>query len=351
MSGTPLIWALTGARRGDNAQVLALARAAHERTGARVIEKPLRYNALRLLPNNLIPPSLAVLEKGRRAGVSAPPWPDLVIGAGRRPVPVARWITQRSGGRARLVWLGRPRAPLALFDLVLTTAQYGLPEERNVIMLDLPPAAAPAAPEGLARWREKFSALPGPLTAVLVGGGRWPVLFDASDAARLGRMVEEERARLGGAWIVSTSPRTGQRQARALHETLKKPGYFYYWRDGMEARDNPHRALLALADRFIVTADSASMIAEAVRTGRPVTVFPVRRAALAPRWRASSGLARGLAASGWLSPPRDMAAFVERLRRAGAVRLPGQGDDALKPGWREKGLDAALARIEEMLKS
>jgi len=177
------------------------------------------------------------------------------------------------------------------------------------------------------------------------------VLFDASDAARLGRIVEEERARTGGAWIVSTSPRTGVRQARALHEVLKKPGYFYYWRENMKPGDNPHRALLALADRFIVTAESASMIAEALRTGKPVVLAPMRRSPLAPRWRAESGMARRLAESGWLSPPRDLEAFSARLIQAGAARWPKRGDGALTPGWRERGMDEALARIEELLKS
>ena len=37
-----------------------------------------------------------------------PPWPDLVIGIGRRTVPVARWIQEQSGGRTNLVRLGHP---------------------------------------------------------------------------------------------------------------------------------------------------------------------------------------------------------------------------------------------------
>jgi mitochondrial fission protein ELM1 len=49
----------------------------------------------------------------------------------------------------------------------------------------------------------------------------------------------------------------------------------YRWR--ADDPDNPS-ALLALADRFIVTADSASLLAEACATGKPVQLFewPVR---------------------------------------------------------------------------
>jgi len=237
--GQKRIWVLTGARAGDNAQALALAEMVQEacENDSIVEEKRLSYNALRFLPNILIPPSQAVLQQAARAQLT-PPWPDLVIGVGRRSVPVARWIRQRNPA-ARIVWLGRPRAPLAWFDLLLTTPQYGLPEDLpNVVMLDLPPAAPPVNDEEeLARWREKFAHLPRPWTGVLVGGARWPVLFDAEDARRLGRAVERFRAAVGGSWLVSTSPRTGIRQARALHEALARPGWFFFWRGGSGLHD------------------------------------------------------------------------------------------------------------------
>ena len=39
-----------------------------------------------------------------------PGYPDLVIGMGRRVVPIARWIKRDSGGRSRVVLLGRKAA-------------------------------------------------------------------------------------------------------------------------------------------------------------------------------------------------------------------------------------------------
>ncbi len=358
MPKRPLIWALTGKRVGDNAQVQALARAVAAAGGAEVVEKPLNYSSLRLLPNILIPPGTAVLDAGSRRLVEAGPWPDLVIGVGRRSVPVARWIRKVSEGRARLVWLGRPRAPLDWFDLVITTAQYGLPEEHpRVVMVDLPPATSAASPKDLEVWRERFSDLPRPHVAVLAGGERWPIRFDAAEAHRLGRAINALVQRLGGSWIVSTSPRTGIRQSRALREVLKKPGYYYYWRDSWREKreENPYPALLALADAFVVTSDSASMIAEAVRSGRPVLVHRLPRSPLAPRWSARSGLGRRLAELGILSPPRDMNAFCDRLEARGLIRfLPDDGRAELtsgSPALREKDLEGAIARILRMLRS
>ena len=362
-----IIWLLLGRRAGDNAQVLALGEMLRRRLAvrgarARVEEKRLEWTPVRALPNWLLPPTLRVLPSPARAQF-APPWPDVVIGVGRRAVPVARWI-QRRNRATKLVWLGRPRAPLKWFDLVLSTAQYGLPRADNVILLDAPPAPLPEMdPAALARWRERFAHLPRPWIAVLVGGARWPLKFDAADAKALGRAVLALRDRTGGSWIVSTSPRTGIRQARALHEALDPPGMFWFWREGSR-RENPHRALLALADGFIVTADSASMIAEALNTGKSVWLheLPVQRPFV--RWRARGGLMRRLAEWGLLSPPRDMGAFCARLVQQGRARwlreevaapaAPPGGALGEAPGgadvaWRNAGFEEALKRIESWL--
>ena len=61
------------------------------------------------------------------------PWPDLVLLAHQSNENVARWIRRQSGGRTRLVLLGRPWAPAEAFDLVVTTPQYDLPEAANVL--------------------------------------------------------------------------------------------------------------------------------------------------------------------------------------------------------------------------
>jgi hypothetical protein len=58
---------------------------------------------------------------------------------------------------------------------------------------------------------------------------------------------------------------------RVLREDLGVPTHFYAWQPG--AADNPYFGYLALADAFIVTADSVSMLAEACATGKPLYLF------------------------------------------------------------------------------
>ena len=85
----------------------------------------------------LFPISVGAPVDRRERHSLQPPWPDLVIGIGRRTVPVARWIREQNGGRTELIRLGHPRAPNELFDLVITTRQYPVPPGENVVTLPL----------------------------------------------------------------------------------------------------------------------------------------------------------------------------------------------------------------------
>lgn len=321
----PIVWVLLGRRTGDNAQALAVGQAVAAATGGHMIPKPLEYNALYHTPNLLLGASLRSLRHDRHSTFS-PPWPDLVIGVGRRSVPVARWIKAQSDGAAILVQIGRPRAPLDWFDLVVTTPQYRLPEEPNVLALLLPPLSGPAQGGAeLARWRETFAPLPRPWIGVLVGGARAPYRFDGEAARALARGADALAGRLGGALIVTTSPRTGAAQSRILAEAVSSPAHCNLW---SASADNAHQAILALADRFIVTGESVSMLAEACLTGKPVAIHQLPRQGLYPAWSGERGFGRRLARSGLASPPRDPQAVVRRLVEAGHATILGAPEQA-----------------------
>ena len=322
-----LVWVLQGSRQGDNAQARELA----ARLPARVETKLLRYSWLHGLPNYLLGARLASVAKGAES--LAPPWPDLVIAIGRRSVPVARWIKKMSGGRTRLVHLGRPRAALDIFDLVITTPQYGLPAAPNVIELTLPLVPEQLLPDReLASWRDAFADLPRPLIAALVGGPTWPFLMRGQEMTGLIDNAERMRKALGGSLIVTASPRTPPELFRKAVAVLGVHSRHFTWSPG---QGNPYRALLQLADHFIVTSDSVSMLTEGLRTGKPVDVYrlPVRswpRLSL-KRWPFSL-----LAEKGILAPPRDVGSLVSRLIESnhvgvlgvdGGIRAPLASDD------------------------
>jgi mitochondrial fission protein ELM1 len=287
-------WVLQGAHAGDNAQARALAHL----LGVEITLKQLFFTHFRHVPNVFLRASLASLDRARSAPF-APPYPDLVIAVGRRSVPVARWIKMQSGGKTRLVQMGRPRAPSGWFDLLITTPQYGLPPGPNVIQLPLPlTQERPLSDEDRALWSEHFGHLPRPWTGVLVGGSRFPSVLGIEGARDLGQAV----SKLPGSVLVSTSPRTAPQEVDAMAAALTGKHYLHRWaRNG----ENPHQAILALADRFLVTSDSISMLAEAFATGKPVERFQLARSPLAISWPAKTGFAAWLARNGLVSPPRD----------------------------------------------
>jgi mitochondrial fission protein ELM1 len=334
-----LVWLLTGDKGGDNAQMRSLAKAA----GLQPVEIPLAFNELHRRSNLRLGASTRSLTDAARANLQ-PPWPDVVLSSGRRGVPIARWIKSQSGGRTKLIHVGRPWGRLAWFDLVFAMPQYGLPERANVFQARMPfnrpdPQALAAAGE---KWRERFAAYPRPWIGVLVGGRSAPFVFDVAEATELGRTVSQRASAQGGSVLAVTSPRTGEAATAALKDAMTAPGFVHAWRAGDS--DNPYLAILALADELIVTTDSGSMLAEAIRSGKPVAIAPLprrlgkrrRRVALMrkfmPRWLFDQCIDMGVFTS-----VRDMSSLQQRLV-----------DEQLASLLNGKSLDRKIAFIDDI---
>lgn len=305
----PRVWVLLGARKGDNRQLLALADA----LGWPYELFEVRYNALFSLPNLLLGPTRLTVRSCRPT--PEPPWPDLVLAIGQRSVPFARWIKMKSGGWSKLVQLGRPRAPLDWFDLILTTPQYRLPERPNVQLLPLPVHDLTRAGLDAAAgaWRDRLSHLPRPRMAVIVGGPSWSYGFDTTSARRIARRADVIARQLGGGLMITTSPRTPPACADALEQGITVPHTLYRF-DRERGADNPYNAFLGMADRILVTEESASCLAEVCAAGVPVTVLPLpKRPGLRLVERIAAGPAHRvfarLAVAGLATPPRDIGAI------------------------------------------
>jgi mitochondrial fission protein ELM1 len=308
------VWVLLGHKAGDNHQLLALA----ETLGVPYAARHLRYRPTELLSNLLLGPNLHGLRADSRAGL-APPWPRLVLTAGRRNEPVARWIRREAGAFVRLVHVGRPWSDPDQFDLIVTTPQYALAGRANVMQVELPLQRPPDPADAGAR-ADRFSALPRPWIALLVGGTSGMYQLDTAKAERLARGADTLARELGGSLLVTTSPRTPPAAAARVAATITAPHFFYRWRP--DAPDNPYAAFLALADRLIVTGESASMLAEACATRRPVYIFDMddrHDAAPGAGWRR---LRNALRYRAWthhlaqrLAPPR-MRRDIGRLHAA-----------------------------------
>jgi mitochondrial fission protein ELM1 len=276
-SATTRIWLLQGKLAGDNGQVLALGEFLAATHGWTIDLKPIAP-ALRQAGKQVFPrrPAARVFASG---GMAAP-WPDLVIACGSTPCVIAQWIKRLSGGRALHVQLGRLGARPEDIDLILETAQYGIAAMPNLMPLTLPfvrrdPARREAA---LAAWQPELAKLPRPWLGVLVGGPASPIRFGAEEASRLRRRIGELQRSLGGSVLVGYGPRTpitvqGILEAGRPESGLSESGGAHRFFGWPPPSPNPYPALLALADRFLVTCDSASMIADACVTDKPVELF------------------------------------------------------------------------------
>ncbi|MGH0037086.1 MAG: mitochondrial fission ELM1 family protein [Myxococcota bacterium] len=338
----PRTWLLVGEKPGDNAQSRALAEALgwpyEER---RLVVRPRWQQA-----KPPVRPSLAHLDLDRSDPLE-PPWPDLVIAIGRRLSSPALWIKARSGGRTRIVLLGKPRRLLRRFDLVVAASQYRLPERGNVVRLDLPLLGADpgAIAEASERWRPRWRDWPRPLTGVLVGG---PVRRLRLDAEVAGELVAGCRALLesdGGRLVVTTSRRTPAEVVEVLARGLPEGAELH--RFGDPGAENPYLGLLGLADRLVVTSDSVSMMVEVARARKPLAIFPLpeRHTLWSRIWPPSRDLAvipqvlRSRGQASWLgepfvdpaaAPPDETEAVAERVRRL--LADPGRGVAASVPG-------------------
>ena len=73
----------------------------------------------------------------------------------------ALWVQDQSGGRTRIVLLGRPKRWAERFALIIAPSQFKIPPRDNLVQLDLPlmradPAAVAAAGEA---WRQRLAGL------------------------------------------------------------------------------------------------------------------------------------------------------------------------------------------------
>ena len=268
---TPRVWALLGHKAGDNSQVLALA----EALGWPFENKNFSYKWYGPAINLMRIPTLAGIVR-EQSSVLESPWPDLIITAGWRNEPVARWIRQQAaaeGHCVRITHLGRTWARIEHFDLIITTPQYRLPVRPNVLHNKTPlhRITIERLTSDARRWRERLDHLAGPYITVVIGGSSGPYSFDRAAASRLAHQASALAVARGASLLVTTSSRTPSSAIDTFCSELTVPAYVYRWSKG--ATDNPYFAFLGLAREIIVTGDSMSMLAEACSTGKPVHIF------------------------------------------------------------------------------
>jgi mitochondrial fission protein ELM1 len=199
--------------------------------------------------------------------VVALPLPGLVMACGGAGARVAASLRRPD---VKAVAIQDPRMDLQKFDLVFAARHDGIAGPNVFVTRTALHRVTPARLAAEAKiWRPALAHLPRPLVAVLLGGSNGRYRFGAVEAhalaAQLGGVI-----RSGAGIAITPSRRTAPEVVAILNEALGPLGAWIW--DG--TAQNPYFGMLGLADAVIVTADSVSMVSEAVAT--PVPVFLIR---------------------------------------------------------------------------
>lgn len=238
-----------------------------------IIYKEIQYTKLAALPNFIRGRTLLGISSECKKTLSAP-YPDIVLSASRRTVPVARWIKKQNPSTKLIQLLHIGRTGIKDFTYIFAPEHDNYKTNAPNIKYTV---GSPhfITTEKLAQakqeWQEKFSSLPHPITALIVGGAIKKHPFSLQNAENLAETVRLFKTQEGGSLLITTSRRTGAEAEKKIMSCLKDiPHYAYLWGS---TDPNPYLGFLACADNLIVTGDSVSMCCEATGTGKPLQIF------------------------------------------------------------------------------
>lgn len=197
------------------------------------------------------------------AELFAEPVPPVVFGCGGAGARVAAALR---GPEVKAVAIQHPRMRLSRFDAILAARHDGI-EGPNVIVTRT--AIHRVTQKRLAAekeiWAPRLAHLRRPLVAVLLGGSNGRYRFERAEAQKLAAQLAD-LVKDGAGVMITPSRRTSPSVVALLRELLEPLGVWIWDFTG----ENPYFGMLACADAIIVTADSVSMVSEAVATSVPV---------------------------------------------------------------------------------
>jgi mitochondrial fission protein ELM1 len=251
-------WVLHDGAAGNRRQALALAAA----MALPIREWNLQPNRLArwLAPRQV--PGAGFGREFAQALRQAPP--SLAIGCGRLAALATR---QARAAGAQVVQILAPRLPTRHWDVVVAPRHDRLHAANVVPTLgSLHPVDEAWLAQAREQWRELL-ALPGPRTAVLLGGPTAATPFDRIALEALCTRLEAMRLHEGGSLLLCGSRRTPADWVAAVRARFG--GSARLWFDARDG-ENFYPGALACADRIVATPDSVNMLSEACATSLPV---------------------------------------------------------------------------------
>ncbi len=147
-------------------------------------------------------------------------------------------------------------------------------EPHNIVMM-VPPTMI--EPQDLERKGEELRRSLGlapdeKLNMLAIGGNGAGYRYDGQSVQQIAELMMQEHQRTGKRWLLTTSRRTGSELERKLRDTIPPE----ILADSVWWAESPRKvmgAYMGAADQLFVSADSMSMIAEAIASGKGTNIL------------------------------------------------------------------------------
>jgi len=236
----------------------------------------LNYNKLSVLPNFLFSQSLIRLENSSKAELEKiTDFPKFIISAGRRSATIALYLKQKSQNQSKVIQIMNPNLNLEKFDLVILPKHDAVDETKFSNVVTTIGALTKVNDKKVAAEKEKFAPWfeteKKQRIALMVGGSSKKTKFTAESGIHLAKICSAITNNMDAALFILNSRRTGDKLTNSIKSNLTCDSKFFDWKNLNQ--QNPYLASLAIADFFVISGDSVSMISECCSTGKPVYIF------------------------------------------------------------------------------
>lgn len=201
--------------------------------------------------------------------------PDIIIGAGGKSMYAVAMLAQHYQAKSIFVGSLRGLNP-DLFNIIFTLDEHQHP---NYVRLDVAPMPINQQTLQLAQqqWLEKsgISLSSKKIYALLIGGDGAGLYYTEQDWINLADMMNRIAQQFNIQWLLTTSRRTPVIAEQILAQNLQENAILecVYWH---QEPKKVIQAYLSMAEQVFVTAESMTMITEAVYSYKPVlTLLPL----------------------------------------------------------------------------
>jgi uncharacterized protein len=236
----------------------------------------LEYNFLKALPNLFFSESLIRLKKTSIEKLSSLNYaPKYIISAGRKTAPIALFLKRKYNFLSKIIQIMRPEISLKKFDFVIVPEhdEPKAPYPKNLILSigALTKIERNNDQKIYEKFQVQFENFQKPIIALLIGGSTKKTQFLLKSAQELINQVLIIKKNMNATLIIVNSRRTDVKINNFIKKINEENLVFFDYNEIKES--NPFGLIINVADFFIISGDSVSMISQCCSTGKSVFIF------------------------------------------------------------------------------